>query len=79
MSTIGNAKDSLLERVETLLKQDAESQDDTLRQLQKELGALRAESNTKTIETVFQAFGTAVGTESKEPSSKVENSVLIQV
>jgi hypothetical protein len=78
MSNIGNDGDNLLERVETLLKQDPESRDDKLRQLQKELEALPAESDTKTIETVFQAFGTAVGTESKRPSSTFEKRLLIQ-
>jgi hypothetical protein len=65
MSTIRNDEESLLERVETLLKQNPKSQEDILRHLQTELVSLRAKSDTKTIETVFQAFGTAVGTDSK--------------
>jgi hypothetical protein len=65
MSTIRNDEESLLERVETLLKQNPKSQEDILRHLQTELVSLRAKSDTKTIETVFQEFGTAVGTDSK--------------
>jgi hypothetical protein len=78
MSTIASNEKELLARVETLLEQDPTSQDDTLRQLQKELGALRAETDTHTIETVFQSFGTAVGADSMRFSPTFEKRLLIQ-
>jgi hypothetical protein len=78
MSTIRNDEESLLERVETLLKQNPKSQEDILRHLQTELVSLRAKSDIKTIETVFQAFGTAVGTDSKRSLTlNIEEQLLI--
>jgi hypothetical protein len=63
-STLGEGME-LLGRVEVLLEQSPTGQDDILRELQQELGALRKESDTDILEKVFQSFGTAVGQQSR--------------
>jgi hypothetical protein len=55
----------LLKRVENLLEKHPAGQDNILLELQQELGALRKESDTGTLEKVFQTFGTAVGNQSR--------------
>ena len=55
----------LLKRVETLLDQTPEGQDDALRDMQAELRSLRKESRTDALEQVVQLLGTAVGKQSK--------------
>jgi hypothetical protein len=64
-STTHSGEASLLQRVEQLLEENPEAQDSTLQELQKELGALRMETSSETLEKVFQSFGTAVGKHSK--------------
>jgi hypothetical protein len=55
----------LLERVEALLGQDPIGQSAALCDLQKDLYILRIERKNETLEKVYQAFGTAVGKQSK--------------
>jgi hypothetical protein len=71
MASVRDDKTELLTRIDTLLEQDPTGQDDTLRELRKELEILRTESNTNTIEKVFQLFGTAVGTNSKRNTQNI--------
>tara|TARA_R110002003_G_scaffold290_4_gene18556 strand:+ start:3822 stop:4052 length:231 start_codon:yes stop_codon:yes gene_type:complete len=55
----------LLERVEALLGQDPIGQSAALCDLQKDLCILQIERKIEPLEKVFQAFGTAVGKQSK--------------
>jgi hypothetical protein len=71
MASVQDDKTELLTRIEILLEQDPAGQDDTLRELRKQLEILRTESNTNTIEKVFQLFGTAVGTNSKRDTQNI--------
>jgi hypothetical protein len=64
-STTNDGDVSLLQRVEQLLEESPEAQESTLQELQKELGILRIETSSETLEKIFQSFGTAVGKHGK--------------
>ncbi|KAL5117522.1 hypothetical protein ACEQ8H_004552 [Pleosporales sp. CAS-2024a] len=55
------AKVELLNRVEHLLGQDPANHTAALQHVQKELEALRVESDSQLLETIFSSFGTTVG------------------
>lgn len=55
----------LAQRIEELLEQNPEGQAATLHELQIELGTLREDSSSETLEKAFQSLGTAVGKHSK--------------
>jgi uncharacterized protein YegL len=54
-----------LKRAEKLLVQELSGQDATLQELQEELGSLREDQESPTIERMFQWLATSVGKQSK--------------